>query len=65
MSAPRTASRPAVPATRLLSAGYPAACPAARATQLTLVLPAASAFPCQATRTVALQVGTSGGIGVV
>ena len=37
---------------------------AASATQLTLALPTATAFPCEATRTVALQVGTSGGIGV-
>ncbi len=37
---------------------------AASATQLTLALPAAAAFPCQSVRTVALQVGTAGGIGV-
>ena len=37
---------------------------AASATQLTLAIPAAAAFPCQSIRTVALQVGTAGGIGV-
>ena len=37
---------------------------AASATQLTLAVPAAAAFPCQTIRTVALQVGTAGGIGV-
>ena len=51
-------------ANTVLLDGVPVAVTAASATQLTLVLPAASAFPCQGTRTVALQVGTSGGIGV-
>ena len=37
---------------------------AASATQLTLAVPASVAFPCQSVRTVALQIGTAGGIGV-
>lgn len=37
---------------------------AASATQLTLAVPAGAAFPCQSVRTVALQIGTAGGIGV-
>lgn len=37
---------------------------AASTTQLTLAVPAAAAFPCQSVRTVALQIGTAGGIGV-
>lgn len=51
-------------ANTVLIDGVAVAVTAASATQLTLALPAAAAFPCETTRTVALQVGTSGGIGV-
>ncbi len=37
---------------------------AASTTQLSLALPPGAAFPCETARTVSLQVGTSGGIGV-
>lgn len=50
-------------ANTVLLDGVPLTVTAASPTQLSLALPAAAQFACEPTRTVALQVGTSGGIG--
>ena len=51
-------------ANTVLIDGTPIPVTSATATQLVLAVPAAAAFACEPTHVVALQVGTSGGIGV-
>lgn len=51
-------------ANTVLIDGVPIPVSAASTTQLSLALPLGATFPCESVRTVALQIGTSGGIGV-